>query len=89
MEVKGRYKDINDCIWKLNGSMVMDDDVFVFYDLKIKIILGTDMDGSLKFGETSNIGLLTKGARLIGGPSRCPTLCLFNFSNVISIIMFI
>jgi hypothetical protein len=47
------------------------------------------MDGSLKFGETSDIGLLTKGTRLIGGPSRCPTLCLFNFSNVISIIMFI
>jgi hypothetical protein len=34
MEVKGRCKDINDCIWKLNSSMVMDDDVFVFYDLK-------------------------------------------------------
>ena len=34
MEVKGRCKDINDCIWKLNGRIIMDDDEFVFYDLK-------------------------------------------------------
>jgi hypothetical protein len=47
------------------------------------------MDGSLKLGETCDVGPLTKGASLTGGPGRRPTLCLFNFSNDISIIMFI